>query len=81
MKFAEVAEILRKRGYTEREPKENYRTFYEYNSLDFLRVDCAKRFEVYYKDTEVEKIVLTQYWYNSTEFRDIETLEDLQKWV
>ena len=34
-----------------------------------------------YDDADVEKIVMTQYWFKTTEFRDIETLEDLQKWA
>ncbi len=81
MKFGEVAEIFRKRGYCEREIKEGYRVFYEFGVMDFLYSDTAKRFEVFYKDVDVEKIVMTQYWFKTTEFRDIETLEDLQKWV
>ena len=81
MKFYEVAEILRKHGYREREIKEGYRVFYEFGVMDFLYSDTAKRFEVFYEDAGIEKIVMTQYWFKTTEFRDIETLEDLQKWA
>lgn len=49
MNFSEIATLLRQRGYSEKETKENHRVFYEYNSEDFLRYDIVRKFEVDYK--------------------------------
>lgn len=43
MKFVDVAEIFRKRGYVERETNDHHRTFYEFGTMDFLTEDvCSK---------------------------------------
>ena len=79
MKFAEVAEWLRKRGYLEKEPIDHVRVFYEFGSMDFLYSDVAKKFECRYKDGEVEELVMTQYWFGATTFKTITTIEELIK--
>ena len=78
MQFSEIAELLRKRGYTEREPKDHYRVFYEFGVMDFLYSDVAKRYEMEYHDGEVDEVVMTQYWFGNTEFKHIKTLEELR---
>ena len=77
MTFQEVAEFLRKRGYTEYDTVENHRVFYEFGKMDFLYNDCAKKFDVDYKDGDAKKVVMTQYWFGRTTFKDITTLEEL----
>ena len=79
MKFSEIAEYLRKRGYTEYETKDNHMVFYEFGKMDFMYNDCAKRFEFDYYDGNVDKVVMTQYWFGKTTFKDIVTLEELYK--
>ncbi len=79
MKFIDIAEFLRKRGYTEYETKDHHMVFYEFGKMDFLYNDCAKRFEFDYYDGEVDKVVMTQYWFNTTSFKDIFTIEELQQ--
>ena len=36
-----------------------------------------KKYEMDYKDGNVEEIVMTQYWFGKTEFKHIKTLEEL----
>jgi hypothetical protein len=79
MKFSDIANTLWKRGYVDYETKESHRVFYECDKMDFLYNDCAKRFEMDYKNGEVEKIVMTQYWFQTTYFKDIFTIEELIK--
>ena len=79
MKFSAVVEHLRKRGYSETEPKENYRVFYEFGTLDFLITDAGKKFECRYKDDEVEDLTMTLYWFGTTTFKTITTIEELIK--
>lgn len=81
MQFAEVAEQFRKRGYIEKEPKDHYRVFYEFGTLDFLISDVAKKFECKYKDGEVDEVIMTQYWFGTTTFKTITTIEELIKYV
>ena len=78
MQFSDIADLLRKRGYTERETVERHRVFYEFGTMDFLYNDVAKKFECDYKDGKVDKIVMTQYWFGSTTFKDIYDLEELK---
>lgn len=42
MKFIDVVEPLRKRGYVEREPNDHYRVFCEFDTLDFLYSDVEE---------------------------------------
>ena len=79
MTFIEIADTLRKRGYIDYETKDHYRVFYEFGRMDFMYNDCAKRFEMYYYDGKVEKVVMTQYWFGKTTFKDIFTVEELIK--
>lgn len=79
MNFGEIAELLWKRGYSDYETIEHHRVFYEFDKLDFLYNDCAKRFEMDYYNGEVEKIVMTQYWFQTTTFKDIFTIDELLK--
>ena len=79
MEFKDIADFLRKHGYIDYETKDHHRTFYEFDKLDFLYNDCAKRFEFDYFDGKVEKIVMTQYWFKQTIFKDIFTLDELYK--
>ena len=78
MTFFEAADILRKRGYVERETGDRRRTFYEFSTLDFLISDVAKKFDIEYKDGEVEKLVYTQYFFGTTTFKEINDLEELK---
>lgn len=78
MWFSEVAEVLRARGYTEKETTDHHRVFYEFSTMDFLYSDCAKKFDIDYKDGKIEKIVMTQYWFGTTSFTTIESIEDLE---
>ncbi len=50
MEFSEIAGFLRKFGYSDYETKDHHRVFYEFNKLDFLYSECAKRFECDYYD-------------------------------
>ena len=79
MKFIDIAEFLRKRGYTEYETKDHHMVFYEFGKMDFMYNDSAKRFEVEYYDGKVEKVVMTQYWFGKTTFKDIFTIDELIK--
>lgn len=78
MKFSEIATFLRKHGYTDYETIPNHRVFYEFGKMDFLYNDCAKKFDLDYKDGDVEKVVMTQFWFGTTTFKDISTLEELK---
>ena len=78
MTFAEVAEFLRKRGYSDYEIKDHYRVFYEFDKMDFLYNDCAKKYDVEYADGIVIKITMTQFWFGKTEIRELKTFEELQ---
>lgn len=77
MEFSEIFGWLTKRGYIDREPKPNYRVFYEFGTWDFLISDVAKKFECEYKDGKVEKIIMTQYWFGTTTFKEITDINDL----
>ena len=55
MKFSDIAECLRKQGYTEKETLPHHRVFYEFGTMDFLISDVAKKYEMDYFDGEVEK--------------------------
>ena len=79
LKFSEIADFLRKRGYIEREPKDHYRVFYEFDVMDFLYCEVTKKFELEYRDGNVEKVIMVQYWFGKTEFKEITTLEELYK--
>ena len=77
MKFSDIADILRKRGYIDYETIDHHRVFYEFDKLDFLYNDCAKKFEFDYFDGNIEKVVMTQYWFGTTTFKDITNLDEL----
>ena len=77
MEFSEIAGFLWKCGYVDKEPKDHYRVFYEFGTMDFLYSDVAKKFEFEYHDGKVEKVIMTQYWFGKTEFKEITTLEEL----
>lgn len=77
IEFSEIARFLRKCGYSDYETKDHHRVFYEFDKLDFLYSECAKRFECDYYDGKVEKVVMTRYWFGNTYFKDIFTLEEL----
>lgn len=79
MKFSEIAEFLRKRGYTEYEVKDHFMVFYEFGKMDFMYNDCAKKFEFYYNDGNVDKVTMIQFWFGKTTIKDIFTLEELYK--
>ena len=79
MRFSEIAEILRKRGYVEREPMENVRVFYEFGTMDFLISDVAKKFEVRYDNGNVEEVTMVQYWLGTTNIKTIKTIEELRE--
>lgn len=79
MTFFEAADILRKRGYVERETGDRRRTFYEFSTWDFLISDVAKKFDIEYdEDGVVEKLVYTQYFFGTTTFKEINDLEELK---
>lgn len=77
MDFGEFSGFLRKIGYSDYETAEGHRVFYEFDKMDFLYSDCAKKFDVDYKDGKIKKAVMTQYWFGTTTFKDITTLEEL----
>ena len=77
MNFSEITTLLRQRGYSEKETKENLRVFYEYNSEDFLRYDIVRKFEVDYKDGTITKMVMVKYLFNQTIIKEIKTKEEL----
>lgn len=77
MEFSKFAGFLRKAGYSDYETTENHRVFYEFNKMDFLYSDCAKKYDVDYKDGKITKAVMTQYWFGKTMFKDITTLNEL----
>ena len=78
MKFSEIATFLRRIGYVDYETILNHRVFYEFGKIDFMYNDCAKKFDMDYKDGNVEKVVMTQFWFGTTSFKDIFTIEDLE---
>ena len=78
MKFSEIATFLRKYGYTDYETIPNHRVFYEFGKMDFMYNECAKKFDMDYKDGNVEKVVMTQFWFGATTFKDIFTIKDLE---
>lgn len=77
MNLNDVIEPLIKRGYVERDPKENKKVFYEFGLQNFMVSDIAKKLEFTYKDGVVDEVVLTQYWFGSTTFKTITTIEEL----
>ena len=77
MEFAEITGFLWKCGYSDYETKEKHKTFYEFDRMDFLYADCAKKFDFDYDDGKVGKIVMTQYSHGKTTFKDITTIEEL----
>lgn len=77
MKFSEIAGFLRKLGYNDKETTDHHIVFYEFNTMDFLMSEVAKKYEMDYNDGEVEEITMTQYWFGKTEFKKIKTLEEL----
>ena len=77
MNLNDVIEPLIKRGYVERDPKENKKVFYEFGLQNFMVSDIAKKLEFTHKDGVVDEIVLTQYWFGSTTFKTITTIEEL----
>lgn len=79
MKFSEIADVLRKRGYTDYENTDHHRVFYEFGKMDFLYNDCAKKFDLDYYDGKVEKVVMTQFWFGYTYFKDITTIKELKQ--
>lgn len=79
MKFSEIADVLRKRGYTDYETTDHHRVFYEFGKMDFLYNDCAKKFDLDYYDGKVEKVVMTQFWFGHTYFKDIFTIDELTR--
>lgn len=79
MSFSEIAELLRKRGYIEKEPMKNFRVFYEFGTMDFLISDAAKKFEVKYNDGKVEEVTMVQYWFGTTNIKTIKTIEELSE--
>lgn len=78
MRFSDIAELLRKRGYTERESIDKHRVFYEFGPMDFLYNDMARKFEFDYNNGEVEKITMTQYWFGRTMFKEIKDIDELR---
>lgn len=78
MKFSEIVTFLRRIGYVDYETKQNHRVFYEFGKMDFMCNECSKKFDMDYKDGNVEKIVMTQFWFGTTSFKDIFTIEDLE---
>ena len=78
MNFAEIATFLRRIGYVDYETIPNHRVFYEFGKMDFMYNDCAKKFDLDYIDGKVEKIVMTQFWFGKTTFKDIFTIEELE---
>lgn len=81
MKFTDVVELLRKRGYVEKETCDHYRVFYEFGTLDFLTSDVAKKFEFSYEDGVIEEVTMTQYWFGTTTFKKITGIDELSKYV
>lgn len=79
MKFSEIADVLRKRGYTDYDTTDHHRVFYEFGKMDFLYNDCAKKFDLDYYDGKVEKVVMTQFWFGHTYFKDIFTIDELKQ--
>ena len=78
MNFDEIAAFLRRCGYTDYEIKEHHRVFYEFGKMDFLYNQCAKKFDLDYYDGKVEKIIMTQFWFGKTTFKEINTIEELE---
>ena len=78
MKFSDIADLLWKHGYTDYETIPNHRVFYEFGKMDFMYNECAKKFDMDYKDGNVEKVVMTQFWFGTTTFKDIFTIKDLE---
>ena len=77
MEFSEIAGFLWKCGYSDREPREKHRVFYEYGIMDFLYGDDVKKFEFDYDDGKVEKVIITHYYCGTTTFKEITSIEEL----
>ena len=77
MEFSEIAGFLWKCGYSDKEPREKHRVFYEYDSLEFISFPIVKKFEFDYDDGKVEKVVMTLYSCGTTTFKEITTIEEL----
>ena len=43
MEFSEIAGFLRKLGYIDKEVTDHHRVFYEFDTMDFLYSDVAKK--------------------------------------
>ena len=78
MKFVDVAEIFRKRGYVERETNDHHSTFYEFGTMDFLTEDVVKKYDVDYKDGDVGEVTMTQFFYGTTTFKTLKTIEEIK---
>lgn len=81
MKLNEIVNLFTQRGYTDREPKDHYKIFYEFDIMDFLYSDCTKKFEFEYKDNNVEKVVMVRYWFGNTEVKEITAIDELQSLI
>ena len=77
MEFNEIASFLRKCGYSDYDTKDYHRVFYEFGKVDFLYNECAKKFDLDYYDGKAEKVIMTQYWFGTTTFKEITTIEEL----
>ena len=77
MKFSEIAGFLRKCGYIDKETVDHHRVFYEFSTMDFLYSNVAKKYDMDYKDGEVDEVIMTQYWFGTTTFKTIKTIEEL----
>lgn len=81
MDFSELATFLRRIGYQDYETVEGHRVFYEFDKMDFLYSDCAKKFDVDYADGVATKVVMVQYWFGTTTFKEISSIEELENSV
>ena len=71
MRFQEIQGFLTKCGYTEREC-DNHHSFYEFGTQDFLYSEVAKRFSCDVDEKgNTDKVILTQYWFGTTTFKEI----------
>lgn len=77
MEFSEIAGFLRKCGYSDYETKDHHRVFYEFGKMDFLYNECAKKYDMDYYDGKIEKVIMTQFWFGTTNFKEITTIEEL----
>ena len=78
MKYDEVVELLRKRGYEEDFILEGYLVFREFGKLDFLYSDCTKKFDVIRTNDGTADVTMTQYWFETTTIKHINTFEELK---